>query len=136
VAIGKYVLKGIMSKQEHILIVEDPEDDRIMFAQYLSMHGYRVSKAGDGKEGLEKAFELKPDLVLIDLWLPKVSGWEAIHRLRADQRTGQIPILVVTGYSSIRSDDCDGWLTKPCPLDQLGAEVAALLDRRAGESAH
>jgi two-component system cell cycle response regulator DivK len=122
-----------MSNQAHILIVEDSDDDRIMFAQYLSMHGYRVSSARDGKQGLEKAFELKPDLVLIDLWLPLVSGWEAMHRLRADQRTRQIPILVVTGHSSVRTRDCDGWLTKPCPLDELRAEVAALLTSRVGD---
>jgi two-component system cell cycle response regulator DivK len=122
-----------MSNQAHILIVEDSDDDRIMFAQYLSMHGHRVSSARDGNQGLEKAFELKPDLVLIDLWLPLVSGWEAMHRLRADQRTRQIPILVVTGHSSVRTRDCDGWLTKPCPLDELRAEVAALLTSRVGD---
>ncbi len=116
-----------MSSQTHILIVEDSDDDRGMYAQYLSMKGYRVSEAWDGKEGLEMALDLLPDLILMDLWLPKINGWEAMHRLKADQRTHHIPILVITGHSSVRTMESDGWLTKPCPLDQLEEEITRIL---------
>jgi two-component system, cell cycle response regulator DivK len=120
----------MQSEQTHILIVEDSADDRIMYAQYLSQKGYRVSKACDGKEGLEQALELQPHLILMDLWLPKISGWVAMHLLKADGRTKHIPVLVITGHSSVRTRECAGWLMKPCPLDQLDAEIARVLVAR------
>jgi len=119
-----------MGKQTHILIVDDSVDDRNMYAHYLCMKGFRVSKARDGKESLERALELQPDLILMDLWLPRMSGWEATQRLKVDERTKHIPVLVVTSHSSARPLECDGLLTKPCPLDQLGAEIAGILESR------
>jgi two-component system cell cycle response regulator DivK len=116
--------------QTHILIVEDSKDDRDVYAQYLSRKGYRVSIAGDGKEGLEKAFELHPHLILLDLWLPIIGGWEATRRLQADERTKDCPVVVITGHvwHQPRTPQCAGWLTKPCPLDQLDAEIARVLE--------
>jgi two-component system cell cycle response regulator DivK len=108
----------------HVLIVDDSADDRTMYAHYLTRKGYRVSKAHDGKDGLEKAFGLLPDLVVLDLWLPKVSGWELMQHLKAHKRTRHIPILVITGHTLVQPLECDGFLTKPCALDQLGAEIA------------
>jgi two-component system, cell cycle response regulator DivK len=125
-----------MRTAAHILIVEDSADDREMFAHFLSMCGYRVSKARDGKEGLEKALTLQPDLILTDLWLPALSGWDTMRRLRADTRTRNIPILVVTSHSSVPTRESDGWLTKPCQLDDLGAEVASLLESRGKNRFH
>ena len=110
--------------QTHILIVDDSTDDRNMYTHYLTRKGYRVSKAHDGKEGLEKAFWLVPDVILLDLWLPKISGWEVMQHLRAEERTKSIPVLVITGHTLVQPLECDAFLTKPCPLDQLGAEIA------------
>lgn len=115
------------NQQAHILIVEDSPDDQDMYAQHLSMKGYQVSTASDGKEGLDKAFKLQPHLILLDLWLPRISGWEAMQRLKADERTKHIPVLVVTGHCSVRTPGSDGRLTKPCPLDQLEAEIARIV---------
>lgn len=119
------------NQQTKILIVDDSEDDRNMFAHYLSRKGYRASKARDGKEALEKAFELQSDLVLLDMWLPIISGWDVIKRLKADKRTKHIPVLVITGHSSVRNRESDGWLMKPCPLDQLDGEIARILEVRS-----
>lgn len=117
-------------ERTHVLIVEDSEDDRDMYAHHLMLKGYRVSKAGDGKEGLEKALELHPHLILIDLWLPIMGGWELTRRLKADERTKHSPVLILTGHSLFQPStlECDGWLTKPCPLNQLDAEIARLLE--------
>ncbi len=116
-------------EQKHILIIEDSEDERDLYALHLSLKGFRVSKAEDGKEGLEKAFELRPHLILIDLWLPTIGGWRATQLLKADQRTKNCPVVVITGHVTLQPKtlECDGWLTKPCPLDQLDAEIARVL---------
>ncbi len=67
--------------QKHILIVDDEEDRREMYAHYLTGEGYRVGMARDGEEALEKAFGLMPDLVLLDAWLPEISGWAVLDCL-------------------------------------------------------
>lgn len=115
--------------QTHILIVDDSRDDRELYAHHLSMQGYRVSMAADGCEGLEKAFKLHPDLILLDLRLPLLGGLEAMRLLKADDRTKHCPVVIVTGYvwRPPKTSEFDGWLTKPCPLDQLDLEVARAL---------
>ena len=122
-----------MDKQKHILIVEDSEDERDMFARHLSQKGYRVSMAGDGREGVEKAFAVQPDLILMDLWLPSMGGWEATAFLKANERTRECPIVVITGHAVYQPSnlECDGWLTKPCPLDRLDTEIERVLESRA-----
>jgi CheY-like chemotaxis protein len=122
------------SKQAHILVVDDGEDLREMFACYLTRKGFRVSMARDGKEGLEKAFGLMPDLVLLDLWLPEISGWEVLHRLKSDARTQHIPVLILTGYTLAPPRECDGFLTKPFQLAELDAEITRRLDAQARSS--
>jgi two-component system cell cycle response regulator DivK len=121
-------LLKMTSNQAHILVVDDGEDLREMFAYYLTRKGLRVSKARDGKEGLEKAFGLMPDLVLLDLWLPEISGWEVLHRLKSDARTKHIPVLILTGYTMAPPLECDGFLTKPFQLAALDAEITHRLN--------
>jgi two-component system cell cycle response regulator DivK len=115
------------NRQAHILIVDDSEDSRNMFAYYLARKGYRVSQAQDGEDGLEKAFGLLPDLIVLDLWLPKKSGFEVVQRLKAEEITKRIPVLVVTAHSSARALECEGVLTKPFALEQFGAKIAKIL---------
>lgn len=118
---------GMDERQPHILIVDDSDDDRVLYAAYLSRQGYRTSTASNGKEGVTKAFDLCPDLIVTDLWLPLLSGWDVMKRLKLDARTKHIPILVVTGNSLMRPPECSGMILKPCSLEDLGAEIARLL---------
>ena len=120
------------NRQPLILIVEDSQDDREMYAHHFFLSGYRVSTAADGEEGVEKAFEVQPDVVLLDLRLPRLGGWEATRILKNDARTKNVPIVIITGSSWIqpRTMACDGWLTKPCPLDQLDGEINRILKTR------
>ncbi len=108
----------------HILVVEDAKEDQMRYFYYLNRQGYRVTEANDGQDGLDKAFRLAPDLILLDLWLGKLSGWEVVQRLKADEKTKNIPVLVVTGHTASHPWGCDGVLTKPFSLDQLGREIA------------
>ena len=84
--------------------------------------GISGGKAHDG-EGV-KALALEPDLIVLDLWLPKISGWGVMLRLKSDERTKHIPVLVVTGDVSVQRGECEALLTKPCAPDELGAEIA------------
>lgn len=113
------------SDQKHVLLVEDSEDDREVYSHFLSINGFRVSTAVNGRDCLEKQFELQPDLVLLDPWLPEMSGWEASQHLRSDERTRHIPVVVITGHSYIQADKraYDGFLTKPCLPNNLAADI-------------
>ena len=82
-----------------VLVVEDYQDAREMYAAYLQFSGYRVAEAANGLEALEKTRELMPDIILMDLALPKMDGWEATRRLKADERTRHIPIVALTGHA-------------------------------------
>lgn len=126
-----------MDKQKKlILIVDDFKDDREMYSHYLTGCGFQVSLAGDGQEALDKAFNQQPDLILMDLWLPQIAGWEAIRQLKADARTRHIPIVVLTAraFVSASAVGCEGCLIKPCQPDNLLVEVMRVLEGRSPNS--
>jgi len=116
-----------------VLLVDDFQDNREMYAMYLEHAGLRVAEAGNGHEALDQAFSLLPDLIVMDLSLPGIDGWEATRRLKADARTKKIPVLALTshaleGYSEgARAAGCDGFVTKPCLPEQLLNEIRRVL---------
>ena len=127
--------KKLRSKQSRrdtlILIVDDFRDDREMYSYFLTLKGFQVASAGDGTEALKKAFELQPDLIFMDLGLPGMGGWEAIRRLKADEKTKHIPIVVLTArpFISAKAVGSEGCLIKPCQPDKMLAEIARVLSR-------
>jgi CheY-like chemotaxis protein len=122
--------------QPLVLVVEDYQDAREMYAAYLQFSGYRVAEATDGIEAIEKTLELLPDIILMDLALPKMDGWEATRRLKSDERTKDIPIVALTGHAlagfaeGARVAGCDAFVTKPCLPDALVAEIQRMLASR------
>lgn len=120
-----------MTQKTLILIVDDFKDDREMYAHYLTRSGFRVSLASDGQEALDKALQLLPDLILMDLWLPQIGGWEAIRQLKASEKTKHIPIVVLTAraFVSATAVGSEGCLIKPCQPDDLLVEVVRVLDK-------
>jgi two-component system, cell cycle response regulator DivK len=122
---------GVMIQKSLILIVDDFKDDREMYSHYLSRCGFRISLASDGKEAVDKAIELLPDLVLMDLGLPEMGGWEAIRQLKAHDKTKHIPVVVLTARSFVSATavGSDGCLIKPCPPADLLVEVVRVLEK-------
>jgi len=122
-----------------ILVVDDYADAREMYAEYLEYSGFRTAQAKNGVEALEQAFSLSPDVILMDLSLPVMDGWEATRRLKKDARTKDIPVVALTGHAleghseSAREAGCDAFLAKPCLPDDLVAHVKKILEgpRRA-----
>jgi two-component system, cell cycle response regulator DivK len=118
-----------------ILIVDDYQDAREMYAEYLEFSGFRVIEARNGLEAVEKAMELLPTVILMDLSLPVMDGWEATRRLKGDERTKAIPVVALTGHAldghSREAQDagCDAYVTKPCLPDALLREVRRMLQR-------
>lgn len=116
-----------------VLVVEDYQDAREMYAAYLQFSGYRVAEATNGLEAIERAQELMPDIILMDLALPKMDGWEATRRLKLDDKTRHIPIVALTGHAlaghaeGARQAGCDSFVTKPCLPDALVAEIKRML---------
>jgi CheY-like chemotaxis protein len=116
-----------------ILVVDDYDDAREMYSEYLQFCGFRVAEARNGNEALEQAFAVKPDLILMDLSLPGMDGWEATRQLKADERTRQIPVVALTGHALAGASEgakkagCDSFVTKPCLPDDLVVEVRRML---------
>jgi two-component system cell cycle response regulator DivK len=121
-----------------ILVVDDFEDNREMYAQYLRFNGYRVAEAVDGLDALTKAAALRPDLIVMDLSLPRLDGWEATRRLKKDPVTSGIPVVALTGHAlaghdeGARSAGCDSFVTKPCIPADLEAEIRRVLTTKSG----
>lgn len=119
-----------------VLIVDDVDHGREICSEYLEFRGFRVATAVDGQEALDKAFELLPDIILMDLSLPKIDGWEATRRLKRDERTRAIPIVALTAHAladaheKAREAGCDSVVTKPCVPKDLEAEVRRQLEGR------
>ena len=116
-----------------ILVVDDYQDAREMYAEYLVFSGFRVAEARNGNEAVAQAFALTPDLILMDLSLPGMDGWEATRLLKADERTKHIPVVALTGHAlagaseGARKAGCDSFVTKPCLPDDLVVEVRRML---------
>ena len=116
-----------------VLVVDDYQDAREMYAEYLTFSGFRVAEAADGVEAVQQATDLSPDIILMDLSLPGVDGWEATRRIKLDARTRHIPIIALTGHalpgvsSSAQSAGCDAFIIKPCLPDAVVGEVRRLL---------
>jgi two-component system, cell cycle response regulator DivK len=123
-------------EQPLVLVVEDYQDAREMYAAYLQFSGFEVAEAGNGIEAIDKTHELMPDIVLMDLALPRMDGWEATRRLKGDPRTKHIPVVALTGHAlaghaeGARQAGCDAFVTKPCLPDALVAEINRLLGKR------
>lgn len=117
-----------------VLVVDDYDDSREMFMEALSFSGFRVAQAATGREALAQAFSLLPDLILMDLSLPELSGIEATRCLKDDPRTRRIPIVALTGHGvgrhskEAKAAGCESFLTKPCLPDALVGEIRRVLE--------
>lgn len=120
-------------KPKTILYVEDNEFNRKIVRQLLAQTSYRLREAEDGERGLAAALEEPPDLILMDVQLPKLSGLEATRRLRADPRTAAIPIIVITSYAlsgdaeKARDAGATAYLAKPYSPRDLLARIREIL---------
>jgi CheY-like chemotaxis protein len=116
-----------------LLIAEDDQALRGMYAKHLSISGFDVIEAANGADAIENTSTRQPDVVLMDLSLPVIDGWEATRRLKSDVRTAHIPVLALTAYDSsgelqrATHAGCDWFIPKPCPPDALLAEVRRIL---------
>ena len=125
-----------MSVAPLVLVVEDYPDAREMYAEYLRFSGFRVEEARNGEEALAKAQESVPDVVLMDLALPLMDGWEATRRLKSDRRTASTLVVALTGHAlaghaeGARRAGCDAFVTKPCLPDELVDVIRKLLSTR------
>jgi two-component system cell cycle response regulator DivK len=116
-----------------ILLIEDNEMNRDMLSRRLQRAGYEIVLAVDGQSGVEMAASESPDLILMDMSLPVLDGWEATRRLKADRATRGIPVIALTAHAMSSDRDkalaagCDDYDTKPIELPRLLGKMAALL---------
>lgn len=113
-----------------VLIVDDYQDCREMYAAYLTLAGYRVLKAADGREAIVAARRDRPDLILMDLGMPGIDGCEATRRLKQDPVTRGIPVVALTAQclpdeATLAATGFESVITKPCRPDELAARVGA-----------
>ena len=119
-----------------VLIVEDNEPSRDALARRLERRGYTALMAVDGPQGVSLARSAKPDLILMDLGLPGIDGWEATNRLKSDRETRDIPVIVLSAHAMTNDRDLalaaggDDFDTKPVQFQRLIGKIEALLARR------
>ena len=116
-----------------ILLVEDQEMNRDMLTRRLTRRGYEIDVAVDGAEGIEKARSGNPDVILMDMSLPVIDGWEATRTLKADAATSSIPVIALTAHAMSTDREkalaagCDGYETKPVELPRLIEAIEKVL---------
>jgi two-component system cell cycle response regulator DivK len=124
----------IKSERPRVLLVDDYPDAREMYTEYLEFSGFDVVEAGNGQEALQRAVDATPDIILMDLSLPVMDGWEATRRLKADSRTASIPVVALTGHAlagiseGAKKAGCDAFVTKPCLPEDLVREIRKILN--------
>jgi CheY-like chemotaxis protein len=121
-----------------VLLVEDQTDLRRLYAEQLAISGFDVIEAEDGLEAIAHTTSRAPDVVLMDLSLPRVDGWEATRRLKNDDRTAHIPVVALTAHDGAGELEratragCDWFVPKPCPPAALIVEVRRVLSGLRG----
>lgn len=117
-----------------VLIAEDFEDARELYRDYLEFSGFGVETAANGREAVEMAGRLQPDLILMDASMPVLDGWQATRELKAGSSTNHIPVIALTAHAfddarqQAKAAGCDGFITKPCLPDDLVAKVRSTLE--------
>jgi len=130
----------VNSERPRVLVVDDYPDAREMYAEYLQFSGFDVIEAGNGMEGLGRAADSAHDIILMDLSLPVMDGWEATRRLKADKSTADIPIVALTGHAlagileGAKKAGCDAFVTKPCLPEDLVKEIRKVLSGPSAQS--
>ena len=123
-----------------VLLVDDYPDAREMYGEYLKFTGFDVVEASNGVEAVERALDTAPDIILMDLSLPIMDGWEATRRLKADTRTANIPVVALTGHALSGMSEgaeragCDAFVTKPCLPEDLVKQIRLVLGAKATAS--
>jgi CheY-like chemotaxis protein len=125
----------VSSESPLVLVVDDDRDGREMYSATLTRAGFRVEQAMDGFEAVDKGYKLHPDLILMDLLMPRLDGWEVIGWLKNNRNTREIPIVAVTGAQAeqrelAREAGVHSVLVKPCPPEALLGEIRRVLADR------
>jgi two-component system cell cycle response regulator DivK len=117
-----------------VLLIDDDRGTRLAYAGILRDEGVAVAQAGDGQDGFQRAIETLPDLIITDISMPIMNGWELMRRLRTDERTRDIPVIVCSGFDrpGVQLEaEPNAFLGKPCDPDELRLQVRRLLSRPA-----
>ena len=113
-----------------MLVIEDDSDARHIYSEYLRSKRFTVFTAVDGRAGLNKITELRPDVIVLDLAMPRVDGWTVLQHVRESSLTVDIPVVVISAVTDARdaafAAGCDAYLSKPCPPETLYLQVRAL----------
>lgn len=114
-----------------VLLVDDCQDTRELYAEYLELSGFDVKEADDGIVAISEAVRVRPDIIVMDMSLPRLDGREAAQKLRADERTRKIPLVLISGYDAEALPANDGlwdhYLGKPCPPEELVTVIGRLV---------
>ena len=125
------------NRPPRVLIVDDEEEVRLSVGEFLETKGFVIAEAGDGEEALAKAFTEKPDLILLDLRLPKVDGYQVCQTLKGNPITSVIPIIIITALNTtpqkVKGIECgaDDYVEKPFDLEELSARIKMVMRRVA-----
>ena len=121
---------------KRILVVEDNEDNMYLIRVLLQKSGFAILEASDGAEGVELAVKEKPDLILMDIQLPRLDGYEATKRIKANKETKDIPVIALTSYALVGDREkalnagCDGYIEKPINPETFVAEMEKYLSAK------
>ena len=127
-------MKGTVRSLPLVLLAEDFEDARELYRDYLEFSGFAVETATNGRDAIDRAIALQPDVILMDASMPVLDGWQATRELKSNPATQHIPVLALTAHAfddarqQAEAVGCEGFITKPCLPDDLVSKVRETLE--------
>ena len=126
---------GRSTEPPTILVIDDDADARRMYSEFLRSKGWVVFTASDGRIGIDKTTTLTPDVVLLDLAMPRVDGWTVLRHLRQSSWTAKVPVVILSAIDHARDEaflsGCDAYLSKPCTPEVVWLQLNAMLRWRS-----